>query len=226
MANLKLGKAKRSMLNLCQLIPQAPFMLPMPEGRFSVMRLAHLLQFAGFDVTREYYINDAGTQVDVLARSAYLRYREAFGEEVTIPAGLYPGEYLKDVGEALKAEFADRFLDADEESYLAPIREFAFAMIMAGIKEDLSRLGVSMDLFSSERALTDNGKVQAAIDHLAAQDLIYHGVLEKPKGQAPEDWEEREQIFFKAKQFGDDTDSPFRNLMAHGLILPLILPII
>ena len=206
----EIGKGQKVNVEFVSANPTGPLHAAHARGAIFGDALAHLLQFAGFDVTREYYINDAGTQVDVLARSAYLRYREAFGEEVTIPAGLYPGEYLKEVGQALKAEFADRFLEADEETYLAPIREFAVAMIMAGIKDDLSRLGVSMDVFSSERALTDNGKVQAAIDHLTAQDLIYHGVLEKPKGQAPEDWEEREQMLFKAKQFGDDTDRPLQ----------------
>ena len=190
--------------------PTGPLHAAHARGAIFGDALAHLLEFAGYNVTREYYINDAGTQVNVLARSAYLRYREAFGEAVTIGEGLYPGDYLKEVGQALKEEFGDAYLDADEAEYLEPIKQFALAMIMKGIKADLDKLGVRMDLYSSEKALTTDGKVQEALDSLAEKGLIYRGVLEPPKGELPDDWEEREQLLFKATNFGDDVDRPLQ----------------
>ena len=190
--------------------PTGPLHAAHARGAIFGDALAHLLEFAGYKVTREYYINDAGTQVNVLARSAYLRYREAFGEAVTIGEGLYPGDYLKEVGQALKEEFGDAYLDADEAEYLEPIKQFALAMIMQGIKADLDKLGVRMDLYSSEKALTTDGKVQEALDSLAEKGLIYRGVLEPPKGELPDDWEEREQLLFKATNFGDDVDRPLQ----------------
>ena len=190
--------------------PTGPLHAAHARGAIFGDALAHLLEFAGYNVTREYYINDAGTQVNVLARSAYLRYREAFGEAVTIGEGLYPGDYLKEVGQALKEEFGDAYLDADEAEYLEPIKQFALAMIMKGIKADLDKLGVRMDLYSSEKALTTDGKVQEALDSLAEKGLVYRGVLEPPKGELPDDWEEREQLLFKATNFGDDVDRPLQ----------------
>ena len=190
--------------------PTGPLHAAHARGAIFGDSLAHLLEFAGFDVVREYYVNDAGTQVDVLARSTYLRYCEAFGEEIEIPSGLYPGDYLKEVGVALKAQFGDSLKSQSEDEYLPVIRDFAIAQIMDGIKADLVRLGVSMDLYSSERALTTSGKVDEAIAHLSEQDLVYRGVLEPPKGQLPDDWEEREQLLFKATEFGDDVDRPLQ----------------
>ena len=190
--------------------PTGPLHAAHARGAIFGDSLAHLLEFAGFDVVREYYVNDAGTQVDVLARSAYLRYCEAFGEAIEIPSGLYPGDYLKDVGVALKDQFGDSLKSQSEEDYLPVVRDFAIAHIMDGIKADLVRLGVSMDLFSSERALTTTGKVDEAIAHLSQQGLVYRGVLEPPKGQLPDDWEEREQLLFKATDFGDDVDRPLQ----------------
>ena len=190
--------------------PTGPLHAAHARGAIFGDSLAHLLEFAGFDVVREYYVNDAGTQVDVLARSAYLRYCEAFGEAIEIPSGLYPGDYLKEVGAALKDQFGDSLKSQSEEAYLPVIRDFAIAHIMDGIKADLVRLGVSMDLFSSERALTTTGKVDEAIAHLSQQGLVYRGVLEPPKGQLPDDWEEREQLLFKATDFGDDVDRPLQ----------------
>ena len=190
--------------------PTGPLHAAHARGAIFGDSLAHLLEFAGFNVTREYYINDAGTQVDVLARSSYLRYLEAFGETVEIPAGYYPGEYLKDVGEALKQAFGDSLKSQSEDAYLPVVRDFAIDHIMAGIRADLVRLGVSMDIYSSERALTTNGKVDEALAHLSSQSLVYRGVLEPPKGQLPDDWEEREQLLFKATEFGDDVDRPLQ----------------
>jgi len=173
--------------------------------------LAALLEFGGWKVKREYYTNDAGSQVDTLARSAHLRYREALGESIgAIPEGMYPGEYLMDVGAALAKEFGKKFVDCDESEWLAPVREFAIARIMEGIKEDLDALGVKMDLFSSERRLVDSGAVQKAIDTLEKAGHVYRGVLEAPKGQEPEDWEPREQLLFRATAFGDDIDRPLQ----------------
>lgn len=190
--------------------PTGPLHAAHARGAIFGDSLAHLLEFAGFDVTREYYINDAGTQVDVLARSSYLRYLEAFGETIEIPAGFYPGDYLKDVGQALKEAFGDSLKAQSEEAYLPVVRDFAIEQIMAGIKADLVRLGVSMDIYSSERALTTSGKVDEALGHLKGQNLVYRGVLEPPKGQLPDDWEEREQLLFKATEFGDDVDRPLQ----------------
>jgi arginyl-tRNA synthetase len=166
--------------------------------------LAGLLAFAGHMVTKEYYINDAGGQVDVLARSVHLRYREALGETVTIPQGLYPGDYLVPVGEALAAEHGDRFVTAPEAQWLALFRSAAVTAMMARIREDLAALGIAQDVFFSEASLGQ--RVQDALDHLAAQGLIHEGVLERPKGEAAEDWEPRPQTLFRATQFGDDSD--------------------
>jgi arginyl-tRNA synthetase len=171
--------------------------------------LANLLAAAGYDVTREYYINDAGAQVDVLARSAFLRYREALGEEIgDIPEGLYPGDYLKAVGEALAAEFGGRLHNMPEEEWLPLVRERAVAMMMDVIREDLGALRIEHDVFFSERSLTTGARneVAATIEELRARDLVYEGRLPPPKGKLPDDWEDREQTLFRATSFGDDVD--------------------
>lgn len=191
--------------------PTGPLHAAHARGAVLGDAMAGLLDFSGWKVTREYYINDAGAQVDVLARSAYLRYCEAQGRDIgEIPAGLYPGAYLVEVGAALTAEFGDRFLDRDEAEWLAPIRSFTIEAIMAGIREDLQALGIDMDRFSSERALVDSGAVQTAFDRLEAAGHVYRGILEPPKGKEPEDWEPREQLLFRASAFGDDTDRPLQ----------------
>jgi arginyl-tRNA synthetase len=171
--------------------------------------LASLLSKAGFDVTREYYINDAGSQVDVLARSAWLRYREALGEDIgEIPEGLYPGDYLKPVGAALAARDGDKWAKADEAEWLSPVRDFVLAAMLDLIRDDLAALGISHDVFSSERELVEGGAVDTVVETLKSDDLIYVGTLEPPKGKLPDDWEERPQTLFRASQFGDDTDRP------------------
>ncbi len=188
--------------------PTGPMHVGHVRGAVVGDALARLLAFAGWNVTREYYINDGGAQVDVLARSAYERYREANGLEPEIREGLYPGDYLIPVGEALKARFGDTLLDKGEQYWLAEIREIASAMMMEEIRGDLAALGVKMDVYSSEKALYGTGQIEAAIDTLRGMGLIYEGVLEPPKGKTPEDWEPRVQTLFRSTAHGDDVDRP------------------
>jgi arginyl-tRNA synthetase len=184
------------------------------HGRGAVFgdALASLLAFAGGDVTREYYINDAGAQVDVLARSAYLRYREALGETITIPEGLYPGDYLKPPGEALAKEHGRALLDEPEGVWLPQVRAAAIAGMMEMIRADLAALHITHEVFFSERSLTQSGhdEIAAAINELRAANLVYLGRLPAPKGQPSEDWEDREQELFKSTSFGDDVDRPLK----------------
>ncbi|MGH6677946.1 MAG: arginine--tRNA ligase, partial [Bradyrhizobium sp.] len=173
--------------------------------------LGNLLQFAGYDVAREYYINDAGAQVDVLARSAFLRYREALGEAIgPIPEGLYPGDYLKPVGQALAEEHGDRLSAMPETQWLAIVRDKAISMMMAEIKSDLAALNIHHDVFFSERSLIGGGanKVAETIALLRARGDVYEGRLPPPKGAPVEDWEDREQTLFRATAYGDDVDRP------------------
>ena len=173
--------------------------------------LCSLLQFAGRDVTREYYINDAGAQVDVLARSAFLRYREALGQDIgAIPEGLYPGDYLKPVGQALAAEHGDRLKAMPEAQWLPIVRDKAIAMMMAEIKDDLAALNIRHDVFFSERSLIagSTNKVAETIEFLRERGDVYEGRLPPPKGAPVEDWEDREQLLFRATAYGDDVDRP------------------
>ncbi len=175
--------------------------------------LASLLAFSGFKVTREYYVNDAGAQVDQLARSAYLRYREALGEDIgAIPDGLYPGDYLKPVGAALAAQYGDALTRQSEADWLPVVRTKAIEMMMAVVRTDLAALNIDFDVFYSERSLIE-GKVDlvgATIDWLRARDYVYEGRLPPPKGAPPEDWEDREQTLFRSTAFGDDIDRPLK----------------
>jgi len=188
--------------------PTGPMHVGHVRGAVVGDALANLLAFAGWAVTREYYINDGGAQVDVLARSAFERYREANGLEPEIREGLYPGDYLIPVGEALKAKYGASLLDQPESVWLVDVREFATEEMMKMIREDLASLGVRMDVYSSEKALYGTGEIEAAIAELRAQGLIYEGVLEPPKGKTPEDWEPREQTLFRSSAHGDDVDRP------------------
>lgn len=175
--------------------------------------LANLLAFAGHDVTREYYINDAGGQVNVLARSAFLRYREALGEDIgAIPEGLYPGDYLKPVGEALAKEHGPSLLNMPEERWLPIVRSVAIEKMMAMIKVDLAALNIRHDVFFSEASLQADGKdqIKAAIAELSGKGLIYEGTLDKPKGHDDGEWEDRLQTLFKSTAFGDDEDRALR----------------
>jgi arginyl-tRNA synthetase len=173
--------------------------------------LASLLVAAGYDVTREYYINDAGAQVDVLARSAFLRYREALGEDIgEIPEGLYPGDYLKPVGQALAAEYGEKLKTMPEAEWLPPVRAKAIAMMMEEIKGDLAALNIRHDVFFSERSLieTGNNRVTETVDYLRSKGDVYEGRLPPPKGGPVEDYEDREQTLFRATAYGDDVDRP------------------
>ncbi|WP_265499213.1 arginine--tRNA ligase [Paracoccus beibuensis] len=205
-----LGAGQKVNIEFVSANPTGPMHVGHVRGAVFGDALARLLDFSGHDVTREYYVNDGGAQVDVLARSAYERYREANGLEPEIREGLYPGDYLIPVGEALKAEYGDSLLDKPEEDWLVPIREFATQAMMAEIRGDLAALGVQMDVYSSEKALYGTGRIEAAIERLRGMDLIYRGVLEPPKGKLPEDWEEREQTLFRSSAHGDDVDRPIQ----------------
>ncbi|MSO69885.1 MAG: arginine--tRNA ligase [Alphaproteobacteria bacterium] len=207
-----LGKGAPVNVEYVSANPTGP--LHVGHGRGTVFGevLASLLARMGYKVTREYYINDAGAQVDILARSAHLRYREALGESIgEMPEGLYPGDYLKPVGLALASRDGAKWRDTPEAEWLPIMREGAIDAMMRLIKDDLGALGVKHDVFSSERKLVEDGKVEAAFKQLEAAGLIYTGVLEPPKGKpAPDDWEPRPQSLFRATQFGDDVDRPLK----------------
>ena len=188
--------------------PTGPMHVGHVRGAVVGDALSNLLAFAGWQVTREYYINDGGAQVDVLARSAYERYREANGLEPEIREGLYPGDYLVPVGAALKEKYGTSLLNQPESVWLADLRDFASAMMMQEIRNDLAQLGVQMDVYSSEKALYGTGQIEAAIQTLRDQGLIYEGTLEPPKGKVPEDYEARIQTLFRSTAHGDDVDRP------------------
>lgn len=191
--------------------PTGPMHMGHVRGAVVGDSLANLLEYAGHDVIREYYVNDAGGQVDILARSVHLRYLEALGENIgEIPEGLYPGDYLIPVGEQLAEEFGDQYARAHETVWLIRFRERAVAAMMDRIREDLALIGIHHDLFSSEAELVAAGKPQAAEEALRDRGLIYKGVLEKPKGKADEDWEPVELPLFRSTDFGDDQDRPIK----------------
>ena len=188
--------------------PTGPLHVGHTRGAVFGDALASMLDFAGYEVTREYYINDGGAQVDVLARSVYLRYLEAHGQEVAFEDGTYPGDYLIDVGQALKEKIGDSYLGKGEQVWLADVRDFSTRAMMDLIQQDLLALGVKMDVFYSEKSLYGTGRIEAAIENLKSKGLIYQGVLEPPKGKKPEDWEPREQTLFRSTDHGDDVDRP------------------
>ena len=204
------GAGRRVLVEFVSANPTGPIHVGHVRGAAFGDALASLMDFAGWSVEREYYVNDGGAQVDVLARSAYLRYREALGEAVEIPEGLYPGDYLRPVGAALAAEHGRALLDAPEAEWLPTVRAFATERMMASIREDLAAFGVGMDRYVSERALYEGGRIEAALAALDAAGLIYVGALEPPKGKTPEDWEPRPQTLFRSTEYGDDTDRPLK----------------
>jgi arginyl-tRNA synthetase len=203
------GKGEKVNVEYVSANPTGPMHVGHCRGAVLGDSLANLLAFAGFDVTREYYINDAGGQVDVLARSAFLRYREALGENIgDMPEGLYPGDYLVPVGEALAKEHGKKLLDMPEDKWLPLVRTFSIDAMLVMIKEDLAALNIKHDVFVSEASLTrgPTDKVKAAIDALRAKGLIFEGRLEKPKGHDDDEWEDRQQTLFKSTEFGDEAD--------------------
>ena len=204
----KMGLGKRVNVEYVSANPTGPLHVGHTRGAVFGDALASLLDFAGYEVTREYYINDGGAQVDVLARSVYLRYLEAHGQAVAFEDGTYPGDYLIDVGQSLKDKVGDAYVDADEATWLDYIRAFSTAAMMDLIRADLNSLGVHMDVFYSEKSLNGTGKIESAINDLREKGLIYEGVLEAPKGKRPDEWEPREQTLFKSTDHGDDVDRP------------------
>lgn len=206
-----IGKREKVNVEYVSANPTGPMHVGHCRGAVFGDALASLLALAGYDVTREYYINDAGAQVDVLARSAFLRYREALGETIgEIPEGLYPGDYLKPVGAALKAEHGDKLKAMTEAQWLPIVRAKAIAMMMDEIKGDLAALNITHDVFFSERSLVDagNNRVAETIDFLRGKGDVYEGRLPPPKGAPVDDYEDREQTLFRATAFGDDVDRP------------------
>ena len=191
--------------------PTGPMHMGHCRGAVVGDALADLLEAVGHKVIREYYVNDAGSQVATLARSAHLRYREALGEDIgEIPEGLYPGDYLKPVGDALAAEFGDKYKDSEESEWLLIFRKAAVAKMMDMIRSDLALLGIRHDVFSSEAELHAAGKADIAEADLRSRDLVYDGVLEQPKGKVIEDWEAVELPLFRSTQFDDDQDRPIK----------------
>ena len=205
-----MGAGSRVNVEYVSANPTGPMHMGHCRGAVVGDALASLLEYAGYAVTREYYINDAGSQVETLGRSAHLRYREALGETITIPEGLYPGDYLIPIGQALAAEYGDRYVGAPEAEWLPLFRERTVAAMMDMIRADLALLGIHHDLFSSEAQVQRDGRVLAALDRLRGEGLIYEGTLDPPKGETPEDWEPVEMTLFRATAFGDDSDRPVR----------------
>jgi len=203
-----LGRAERVDIEYVSANPTGPMHVGHCRGAVFGDALANLLAFVGYDVTREYYVNDAGAQVEALARSAYLRYREALGEDIgEIPAGLYPGEYLKPVGQALAAQYGPSLINFPEERWLPPVRDAVIAAMLEMIRQDLAALDIRHDVFFSERSLTQGkDEVAETIAELRRKGLVFQGRLEKPKGHDDGDWEDREQTLFRATAFGDDVD--------------------
>lgn len=202
-----LGKGERVNVEYVSANPTGPMHVGHTRGAVFGDALASLMAYSGYDVTREYYINDTGGQTIILGQSALLRYREALGETIEIPSGFYPGDYLIPVGKALAAEYGASLLEKPEQEAVLIAREAALAEMMELIKADLAQLNIHHDVFFSERTLHgQGGDIQTTLDWLREEGLVYQGVLEAPKGKTPEDWEEREQTLFRAKDFGDDTD--------------------
>lgn len=206
----EMGGNKKVNVEYVSANPTGPLHVGHTRGAVFGDALASLLDYAGHDVTREYYINDGGAQVDVLARSVYLRYLEAHGQAVSFEDGTYPGDYLIPVGEELKAQVGDAYVGQPEDVWLAEVRSFATDKMMDLIRADLKSLNVEMDVFFSEKSLYGTGRIESALEALEQKGLIYEGVLEPPKGKKPEDWEPREQTLFKSTEHGDDVDRPVK----------------
>ncbi len=206
-----LGQGRKVNVEYVSANPTGPMHVGHCRGAVVGDALANLLSFAGFDVTKEYYINDAGSQIDVLARSVFLRYREALGEKIgEIPAGLYPGDYLVPVGESLARDYGVKLHNMREDQWMPLVKDRTIDAMMVMIREDLDALNVHHDVFFSERTLHANGAaaIRTAINDLTFKGHVYKGTLPPPKGQLPEDWEDREQTLFRSTEVGDDMDRP------------------
>ena len=203
-----IGSSKKVNVEFVSANPTGPLHVGHTRGAVFGDALASLLSYSGYKVTREYYINDGGAQVDVLARSVFLRYQEAFGKEVVFEDGTYPGDYLIPIALKLKDKVGDAYLQKSEDKWLPEFRDYAVQAMMDLIKSDLDLLGIEMDTYFSEKSLYDSGQIEAALDRLKNNGLIYKGILEPPKGKKTEDWEPREQTLFKSTLHGDDVDRP------------------
>ncbi|HEY9009965.1 MAG TPA: arginine--tRNA ligase [Devosia sp.] len=204
-----IGRGERVNVEYVSANPTGPMHVGHTRGAVFGDALASLMAYSGYDVTREYYINDAGSQIDTLARSTLLRYRQALGETIEIPPGLYPGDYLIPVGEALKAEFGDSLLARPESEVIPLVKDRVLTAMLELIKADLAKLNIHHDVFFSERTLHGQGKeIDTTLDWLRDEGMVYQGRLEPPKGKTPEDWEDREQTLFRATDYGDDVDRP------------------
>lgn len=206
----EIGKGKRVNVEFVSVNPTGPMHAGHVRGAVIGDTLAGLMQKVGYDVTREYYFNDAGAQIDVLGRTTYLRYLEALGETVTIPEGMYPGEYLKDVAQALVARDGKKWLKKTEDEWLEPIRRFAAEEIMKLIIADLALIGIKHDVFTNESDIVKNGTLETAFKILEDKGLIYTGTLPPPRGKEMDDWEPVPLVLFRSSKFGDSTDRPLK----------------
>ncbi|MCH2038911.1 MAG: arginine--tRNA ligase, partial [Rickettsiales bacterium] len=210
-ADSDLGKNEKVNIEFVSANPTGPMHIGHARGAAFGDTLVRVMRKCGYDVTSEYYINDAGSQIEVLTRSAYLRYKQALGIDIgTIPDGLYPGDYLVPVGKELAAKYGEARLDSPESDWFPSFRYFTMGYMLKLIKDDLKLMGVEHDVFSSESVLHETGKVEEGLKVLEEKGLIYEGILEPPKGKTPEDWEPREQTLFKSSEFGDDVDRPIK----------------
>ncbi|TAE33158.1 MAG: arginine--tRNA ligase [Alphaproteobacteria bacterium] len=204
-----IGLGKKVNVEYVSVNPTGPMHIGHARGAVIGDTLANLLTKASFDVTKEYYINDAGAQIDMLARSVYARYRQLYGEKVPMEQGMYPGEYLIPVAEELKATYGGTLL-GEEDEWLEEVKSFAVESMMTLIKDDLAQLGVVHDVFTSEQQIRDEGWLDKALEHLQSKDLLYRGVLNPPRGKTVEEWEPTEQLLFRSTRFHDDSDRPIQ----------------
>ena len=206
-----LGKNIKVNIEYVSANPTGPLHIGHARGAVFGDILSSLLKKTGYDICTEYYVNDAGAQIDILAQSLYLRYQQAHGEDIgAIPEGLYPGEYLISLAGDMKSQYGGKFLNMQYDDYLPEIRKIAIDAMLILIKDDLAALGIKQDIFTSEQSLVDSGMVDEVLQNLKTRGLIYDGVLAAPKGKLDEDWQPREQELFKATKFGDDVDRPLR----------------
>ena len=205
-----IGKGIRVNLEFVSANPTGPLHVGHARGAVYGDVLGRLLEFSGYDVTREYYVNDGGAQVDTLARSSYLRYLQANDQEISFGPNSYQGDYLVSIGQRLKDKFGDQYVDQPEIVWLETFREFSIKEMLNLIKEDLGLLHIEMDKFIHEKSIVETARIEEAIDHLKEMGLIYRGILKPPKGKALENWEAREQLLLKSTEYGDDVDRPIK----------------